>query len=153
IQSALLPTAAERAGDFSRSLKTPIDPESALPFANGVIPQDRISPQARVLESLFPLPNFTGSTRYNYQVPVVGVTHGDNLQVSISGFRFGRDNLSGNAAIISSRSDNPSLLGFTDTSDSKSISGTLTWVHRFSTRVAATIRYAFNRNVSENLPY
>ena len=26
---------------------------------------------------LYPLPNFNGTGRYNYQIPVLGVTHGD----------------------------------------------------------------------------
>jgi hypothetical protein len=152
VQTTLMPTAAERIGDFSASARMPIDPLTGLPFATGVIPQDRISPQASALVGLYPLPNFT-SSRYNYQVPVVGVTHGDYLQVSVSGFRFGQDTLTGGMTLSSSRSDNPDLFRFTDTSHAKSVSTTLGWNHRFSPRVVANIRYAFSRNVSENLPY
>src|SRR5262249_52740221 len=52
---------------------------------NGILP-DRtiaptlIAPQARALLNLYPLPNFTGSDRYNYQVPVIGGDHQDALQ-------------------------------------------------------------------------
>ena len=153
VQTALMPTAAERAGDFSASAKGPLDPSTGSPFLNGVIPQDRISPQARALVGLYPLPNFNGGTRYNYQVPVLGVTHGDNVQVSVSGLRLGGDNISGGATFSSSRSDNPDLLGFTDSGRTTSTSATVAWKHRFTPRISADIRYSFNRSVSETLPY
>src|SRR5204863_6433436 len=56
-QSALMPTVAERAGDFSQSAGTPRDPLTGLPFPGNVIPSSRISPQASALLGYFPLPN------------------------------------------------------------------------------------------------
>jgi hypothetical protein len=153
VQAALMPTAAERLGDFSASSKTPVDPATGLPFANGLIPQDRISEQARSLLGLFPLPNSSGGARYNYQVPIIGVTHGDNGQVAVSGLLIGRDNLSGGASFSSSRSDSPDLFGFTDAGDTGSTSANVFWKHRFTTRLSADIRYSFNRAVSQTLPY
>lgn len=76
VQTAQMPAAAERAGDFSFGSTAPVDPLTGTPFPNNVIPGNRISPQARALVNLYPLPNFSGSGRYNYQVPVVGVKLG-----------------------------------------------------------------------------
>ena len=42
------------------------------PFVGNIIPLTQISPQALALLSFYPLPNFDGSTRYNYQIPLVG---------------------------------------------------------------------------------
>jgi outer membrane receptor protein involved in Fe transport len=63
--SAQVPTAAERAGDFSRSVDRngrPIvirDPRTGQPFPNGVIPSDRLSPVAQnFLKLAIPLPNY-----------------------------------------------------------------------------------------------
>jgi hypothetical protein len=154
VQTALMPTAAERLGDFSGSSITPIDPATGAPFPGSLIPPDRISPQARALASLYPLPNSSGTGRYNYQIPVVGVTHGDNIQGAITNIRIGRkDTLAGNGAFSSSRSDNPDLFGFSDASRNSSISAGLNLVHRFTSRISATVRYTFNRSVSQNLPY
>src|SRR6185503_4055171 len=115
VQTAQMPTPAERLGDFSASSATIIDPVTGLPFTGNRIPQDRISPQARALAVLYPSPNFSGVSRYNYQVPVVGVTHGDSLNANISGIRLSRkDQLSGTIGYSSSRSDSPDLFGFTD---------------------------------------
>jgi trimeric autotransporter adhesin len=67
-----IPTAAERAGDFSALGLAPIyDPTTGLQFAsNGVpniIPASRISPQAAALLNYFPQPNLTSGTQ-NYHL-------------------------------------------------------------------------------------
>ena len=57
-------SAAMRAGDFSALLpKTAIrDPYTKIPFANNIIPADRIAPQALKLLPFIPLPNQPGQT-------------------------------------------------------------------------------------------
>jgi len=60
-----VPTAAERAGDFSGpsipgcTLPTPIDPLTGAPFLNNRIPSNRLSPGGQAMLSLYPLPNTT----------------------------------------------------------------------------------------------
>jgi len=128
LQTAQMPTAAEREGVTN--------------------------PQAKALLVLYPLPNFDGPGRYNYQVPVVGVTHGDNVQGMLNNIVLSsRDRISGNASVQTTRADNPDLFGFTDTANTSGIAATITWNHRFNPRIAGVIRYQFNRTVSETLPY
>ena len=53
-----VPTAQERAGNFSQSLfGSPIDPFTGQPFTGGVIPQMRINAAGRAIAALYPLPN------------------------------------------------------------------------------------------------
>ncbi len=62
-----VPTAAERAGDFSHSVGDAkgnlyaaskiIDPTTGQPFPNGQIPANRIDPNMQKLMNVFPLPN------------------------------------------------------------------------------------------------
>ena len=73
-QSALMPTAAERAGDFSQSGITARDPLTGLPFPGGVIPSSRITPQAAALLAYYPLPNGLTSAGANYQAAIVTAT-------------------------------------------------------------------------------
>jgi hypothetical protein len=60
-----VPTAAERAGDFSGariagcSPPIPNDPLTGLPFPGNRIPADRLSPAGRAFLNLYPLPNVT----------------------------------------------------------------------------------------------
>ena len=129
VETALMPTAAERLGDLSGT----------------TVPTGLISPQARTLLDLYPLPNFDGSSVYNYQVPIVGATHGDNIQGSLNNFTINAANrLSGNGGYQNTRSDDPDLFGFTDTGRSSSANATLTWNRRITQRISAVIRYQFN---------
>src|SRR5205823_6161558 len=115
LQTVQMPTAAERAGDFSQSSSAIVDPLSGTAFSGNIVPANRISPQAKALLDLYPLPNFNGAGRYNYQIPVLGVTHGDNLQGSLNNIALNNANrISGNVALQSTRSDNHDLFGFTD---------------------------------------
>ena len=53
-----VPTALERAGNFSQSLfGVPTNPFTGMPFDNGVIPDFFIHPVGRAIAALYPLPN------------------------------------------------------------------------------------------------
>ena len=86
----LMPTAAERTGDFSQVLNplgqpvSIVDPKTGSPFPGNIIPQSRISPQASSLLGLYPLPNFAANSRYNYQVPLLGITDVDGGQGTLN---------------------------------------------------------------------
>ncbi len=78
-RSGLVPTAAERAGDFSGpriegcSPPIPVDPANGQPFPGNVIPSDRISPAGQGMLNLYPLPNARpfGDTCNNWVEAVV----------------------------------------------------------------------------------
>ena len=64
-RSALVPTQAERNGDFSQggvpgcSPGIPNDPLTGAPFPGNRIPANRISPGGQAMLNLYPLPNVT----------------------------------------------------------------------------------------------
>jgi len=62
-RAAMVPTLAERNGDFSQqtpcSLPAPVDPLTGQPFPGGIIPADRLSPGGQAYLNLFSLPNTT----------------------------------------------------------------------------------------------
>jgi hypothetical protein len=95
-QYATVPTDAMRAGDFSSSAGTLIDPLTGQPFAGNRIPADRVSPQARALLGYIPAPNLPGTTRnYHYTTTTASVNDSVNLRVqhafgSAAGGRGGR---------------------------------------------------------------
>lgn len=57
---AFVPTAAERAGDFSSLATQLVDPVTRQPFPGNQIPPDRISPAAKYFLDWIPLPNRGG---------------------------------------------------------------------------------------------
>ena len=157
--SVLMPTAAERGGDFSRSvnpLGQPVrvlDPTTGQPFAGNQVPVSRLSPQALSLLALFPKPNFAGSTRYNFQTPLISDIHQDSLQArAIKG--IGRkDNLSGMFSLQSVRSDLPSVFGFQDTNSSLGVSTNVSWRHTFGSRFFGTFGAQFSRQTNRTDPF
>ncbi len=93
----LVPTQAERNGDFSQVLNTLgkpvifVDPATITalnpagsPFPGNVIPQNRISPQAMALLRYYPLPNFNPTASINYEIPVVTVNNTDSMQTRLN---------------------------------------------------------------------
>ena len=157
--SGRMPTPAERLGDFSQTVNPfgqpvqVIDPLTGLPFAGNGIPPGRISPQARALLNLFPLPNFNDTARYNYQIPIVDGTHQDSVQGRLNKSFNPRNQISGNLDLQSTRSDNANLFNFLDTARTFGISAAAQWTTRRSQRFSATFRYQFNRQATRITPY
>jgi hypothetical protein len=149
--SGLMPTAAQRAGDFSLLPASILDPATNLPFPNNMIPQTRISPQARALLGLYPLPNFSGN-QYNYQVPLVGNQHQDSLQARLNKSINRKNQVFGTYAFQSTRGYNPTLLGFIDSTDSLGMRANANWRHSFTNRFFATFGYEFTRFSSRTTP-
>src|SRR5687767_2088724 len=150
IQTAQVPTLSQRNGDLSDISSAIVDPSTGAAFDGNVIPVDRISPQAKALVDLYPYPNFHGGGLYNYQVPLLGITHGDNVQGAINNFTVSNaDRLTGTFTIQSTRSDNPDLFGFTDNNRNFNVAAAVNWTHRFTQRMSGTIRYQFSRRATE----
>lgn len=158
-ESARMPTAAEREGDISRSLGAlgrpvqAIDPSTGTPFPENTVPQSRISPQARALLSLYPLPNFNSASIYNFQVPLVGSTHQDSLQTRVSKSVMRSNQLNGIFSIQSARADTTTLFGFLDTSGTLGMTTTINWMHQFSMRSFITFGYQFSRQSTGTTPF
>ncbi len=152
-QSGMMPTAAERNGDLSRFPKAITDPATGLPFPGNTIPSNRISPQATALLGLYPLSNFAGNARYNYQVPIAANTHEDNLQSRFTQRLPRRNQLSGNFAYSSTRSDSPNLFGFLDETGSAGINAGLNWLHMFGQRLYTVLGYQFSRFSARTTPF
>ncbi len=158
-QSALMPTAAERNGDFSQVFTaqgqpvTVLDPLTRQPFPGNTIPTSAISSQAKALLNFYPLPNFDGSTRYNYQIPLVGITHQDSLQSRVNEVIDRRNQIFGLFAMQSTRTATPSVFGFLDTGSTLGLTSTLDWRHSFTPRLYGTFGYQFSRWAARTTPY
>jgi hypothetical protein len=154
-----MPTAAERAGDFSQTVnplgfpQQIIDPLTGLPFAGNLVPQGRISPQARALLNLFPLPNFSDNARYNYQIPIVEGMHQDNFQGRLNKLINARNQFAGTVEVQSARSDSSNLFNFLDASRTLGINGSAQWTTRPTQRFSATFRYQFSRQSTRVTPH
>jgi outer membrane receptor protein involved in Fe transport len=69
VNSAVVPTALERAGNFTQTAKLPVDPLSSQPFPGGTIPASRFDPTAlNILNKSIPLANSSGNV-FQGQIP------------------------------------------------------------------------------------
>jgi hypothetical protein len=152
VQSALVPTPAERAGDFSAAPVKPVDPATGQPFPDARIPASRLSPQAQALLDLFPPPNFAGSSRYNFQTPIVTGLHQDDLQTRLNKQR--RKNFySGHFNLQSTRTSNPSVYGLLDTSRALGLNTGAQYRRSFHPRLFLTLGVQFSRQREELTPF
>lgn len=155
----LVPTAAERNGDFSRSvdaLGRPVhivDPSTGVPFADNVIPASRISPQAAALLSLYPASNVTGAAGYNFQAPVVVKTVQDALQTRLIETLNSKNQVYGSLALQRTATDSGSVFGFVDSSIVSGIDAPIAWSHRFSQFLSLRVRYQFTLLMTHTTPY
>jgi hypothetical protein len=158
-QSALVPDAAERGGDFSQALNAlgqPVEifnPATGLPFSGNKIPQAQISPQAQALLNFYPPPSFSGEQRYNYQIPIKTNTHQDALQSRFDQSINPKNQLYGGFAFQSARTSSPNLFGFLDTTDVLGINTRINWSHHLSTRLFLTFGYQFSRLATRTTPF
>jgi hypothetical protein len=151
-QLADMPTAAERAGDFSALGVEVRDPLTGLPFPGSVIPANQISPQAIALLNEYPLPNVS-ATGANYEVPVVSATTQDNLQVSMTQTVHSRNTLSGTFAFARTATDANNLFNFEDANLQSSLNGTFGWTRRLTTRSQLRFNYQFVRSTASETPF
>ena len=155
----LMPTAAERAGDFSNVLTQGgqpvqiLNPSTGQPFANATIPVSQISLQALSLLQYYPQPNFFGSSAYNYQIPLIANTHTDQIRTTASKNFKRRNFVSGRYAAQDTRSDNDTNFNFLDTRRSLGMIATATYRRTYTPRFYGTFSYQFSRQSIQSLPY
>ena len=88
-----VPTAAQRAGNFSQSNVTIYDPATSVfnpttntytrtAFAGNIIPANRIDPVAAAVMALYPLPNASGAG-YNYTFSGKSITNSDKYDIRV----------------------------------------------------------------------
>jgi hypothetical protein len=161
VYTGLMPNAAERGGDFSQAsytgkLVTIYDPAhgptAGAPFPGNVIPLSRISPQALSLLPYYPAPNFSGYA-YNYQVPLIGNTHTDNLRVGLQKVFKRRNNFSGLLGTQDTRADNNSQFNFLDLKRSLGINSSAVYRRTFTPRFYGTLTYQFSRQSTRLVPF
>lgn len=151
-QTGLMPTAAERRGDFSELGRTVLDPATGPPFPGNLVPASRLASQARALLGLYPLPNFAASTRYNYQLPIVSGLHQDDLQTRANK-QVRRNYFAGTFSWQSTRTDAPDLFGFLDTGTNSGLNASATYRRSFTPRTFVNVGVQFSRFTARVTPY
>jgi hypothetical protein len=141
--TALVPTPAERAGDFSFVTQggfAVVDPFSKMPLPNNIIPQSRINRVGQALVNLYPAPNSADPSR-NYigspsrhldnEIPTGRLDH----QLSVRDSLFGRVTLNSPADRSPGQALTQSFPGFDAIQDDSNIQASIGWTRTFSPTV------------------
>jgi trimeric autotransporter adhesin len=153
--AGLVPTEAEQSGNLAgleNALGQPVtvyNPATGTAYFNNQVP---VSPQAKALLQLYPLPNIADVSNYNYQAPVLNNTHQDSLQSKLDKTLGRKDQLYGAFNFQSTRADNVNLFGFTDRTGTLGVNGNIHWTHRLKPRIFLFTGYTFSRLRSEETP-
>ena len=154
--SGLMPTKDERNGDFSQSVNALGQPVMLFdPNTNtltNVLQPSEISPQAKALLSLYPLPGFAQSAGYNYQIPIVGTNVVNSVTSRINRTLSSKNFLNGSFSYQRSSTTQPSIFGFVDATDFSGFNTNATYRHTFSTRLTGTLAYTFSRAATRLTP-
>jgi hypothetical protein len=144
----LVPNNAVRSGDLSGLTDAqgqPLviyNPKTGQPYPGNRVP---VSSEAQALLNLYPLPNFAGNQRYNYQIPLVTDTHQDAWNANASK-TIGRNNqITDTFGSLSSRVSSANLLSFVDKNHGLGLNNNLNWSHTFNARLRMNLGYQFSR--------
>jgi hypothetical protein len=152
-QFALMPTAAERQGDFSAHSVTLRDPSTGRAFDGNVLPAGRIVSQARALLQYYPLPNSSDPRGGNYQAAAVTATTRDTLQVSTNATIHRRHTLAATMSYQRIADDSVGLFGFADAARQSTLDANVNWSLRVSPRLSLRMRYGVSRGTNRVTPF
>jgi hypothetical protein len=157
--SGLMPTQAERNGDFNgvtNALGQPViiyDPTTGAPVPGDALTPLQISPQAKALLALYPPPGFAQSAGYNYQIPTVGTTTQNAVLARVNRNLNSKNFVNGQFAWQGSDTTNPNIFGFVDTTLISGFNTNATYRHIFSTRFNGSLTYNYSRQATRMTPY
>ncbi len=159
-QAAIVPTAAERAGNFSGLVDPSTGQPAPLinyftgaPFPNNQIPASILSPIALQAENLYPLPNAGGNV---FETTQLGSTNYEQGGFRLDHYISDKDQLFLRYSVSSLNQLDPlpiagaGVPGFPVTDDIVTNSATVSWVHMISPQTIQTVRASFLRNVFLN---
>ena len=145
-----VPTAAERAGDFSQTLingvvPTIYNPSTGAPFPGNVIPNSLINPASAGLLQYIPLPNLPGTVQ-NFEFVTAVPADTDNVSLRLNQ-NFGKnDRLALTETFQRRKSESPQLFGFLDPGNGFGDNTALSWTHNVGSNALNTATLTFNRN-------
>jgi len=148
-----IPTPAETRGDFSADAYKVVDPLNKTPFANNIIPANRLDPVGAKLAAYYPAPNVPGapSGKANFRAndPAQTVTDdyvgridhvfNDNNRV------FGRLLAETNHTLTDSIFPTPGTDSFGNLAHNYYYNASGTWYHSFSPSMINEARYTYTR--------
>jgi hypothetical protein len=126
-------------------------------FTNNTIPAQCVTNTSNVLLGLYPkltqANTVTGDPAHNFQLPLNSSSQSDSLGLTLNKQIGTKNSVYGRFNFSDSRSNNPSIFGFLDTSTSLGMNTSINYNRRFTQRLSGNVSYSFSRGRSETTPY
>ena len=157
-----VPTAAERAGDFTNATQslgtsatsvpvTILNPATRQPYPTGnVLPV--LNPIAVALLRYYPLPNEPGNAN-NYQFETAQAANSDNLGLRIQRNVTKKDRLSLNFQYQDRSGTTAQWYGVSDSTNGYGLNAQVQWTRNLTATAISNAQIRFNRNYSKVNPY
>jgi len=98
------------------------------------------------------MPNFTNAA-FNYQVPIVSINNTDGVQTRVNKTINTKNFLVGNYNYQNTRTVNQNLFGFTDSTQTTGMNGTISWRRMINQRLNINSTIQFSRQTVDATPY
>jgi hypothetical protein len=152
-----VPTADERAGDFSQASVNgaPVqifDPTTHQQFPGNLIPLSRIDAASRSLLAFIPLPNQPGQVQ-NYQIVSSTLSNTNNTAIRLNHSLTTKDSVDFFGHAQWRNSTTQQLYGFQDSGDGTGSNFAAGWRRNLSPRTINSLRVNFSRNRNETVPF
>lgn len=151
-----LPSLLERNGDFSQSVTrmpvTIFDLQNGLPFPGNRIPTSRMNTASLGLLPLIPLPNLPGIVQNAHFLSSTG-SDSDAYSARVNQTLSRRSRLTWSLNLQNRSGQSRQLYGFLDGTAGRGMNTELSWSKTISPKMVNSLKYTFNRNRSETIPY
>ena len=158
-QFTRMPTALERAGDFSQTLDAfgqpvrIVDPVTGQPFEGNRVPAGRISPQANALLAYYPRADAAAAGGFNFEAPLLSATRQDSARSRAAYTIRGDNRIEGGVSYQRSTGRSTSIFGFEDARVSSGLDSSATLSLRPARNMTLNVRYQHSRTTTEQLPH
>ncbi len=146
-----VPTALERAGDFSRSGLLAIDPFTQRPFAGNAIPKQYLNPVGLAIAALYPLPNRSAANQ-NYVSSPAERDRDDHFDIRVDHNLGPSDDLAVRYSFADRALYEPftgptfaAIPGFGDNVPRRAQNAMASETHIFTARLLNELRFGLNR--------
>jgi len=147
-----VPTADERAGNFSALPGQLYYPGTNTPIPGNVIPPGFLNTTSLQALSLIPLANQPGTVR-NYQYTTSVGNNADNFGVRANHNLSQKDRFDGSFNAQHRNGDSANLFGYLDPTSGAGITTSIGWTHNFSSNTLSHLVGSFSRNSNRATPF
>jgi hypothetical protein len=158
---ATVPSALERAGDFSQSVSQlsgvamPViifDPLTGAPFSGNRISGSRLNSASLGLLNYIPLPNQPGSIN-NYRIESANPSNSDNLNLRANQTLTKKDRVDASFAYQRRDAFAEQVFGFRDTTSGSGVNASVGWSRTLPKQIVNNLRLTYSHNTTNTLPF